>query len=258
MATTHPMPAYNVIQRSPNFSPAFGSKCILLAATFLLALASIAYELLLGQTLSAFLGDTVLRYSVTIGLYMFAMGIGAFLAAGPLRAPFAALLRVEIALSVLGGGAIIFLFWFSSLGMPLGVFSMIAHGMIIVIGIFTGFEIPLLMELYQSSGPQRTERDSGHIVLGVDYGGAFAGALLFAFFFYPHAGLVATAFLVGLVNSTVAIMLVLWHAAEVRYKTASFVKAAAPFALVFGCAAAGLYYQQSIADALIDAYFLLP
>ena len=40
------------------------------AITFVLAFCSIVYELLLGQTLSAFLGNTVLRYSVTIGLYM--------------------------------------------------------------------------------------------------------------------------------------------------------------------------------------------
>ena len=44
--------------------------------TLILAFCSIVYELLLGQTLSAFFGNTVLRYSVTIGLYLFAMGMG--------------------------------------------------------------------------------------------------------------------------------------------------------------------------------------
>ena len=50
--------------------------------TFVLAFCSIVYELLLGQSLSAFLGNTVLRYSVTIGLYMLSMGIGSLLAEG--------------------------------------------------------------------------------------------------------------------------------------------------------------------------------
>ena len=46
---------------------------IIYAITFILAFCSIVYELLLGQTLSAFLGNTVLRYSVTIGLYMMSL-----------------------------------------------------------------------------------------------------------------------------------------------------------------------------------------
>lgn len=52
--------------------------------TLVLAFCSIVYELLLGQSLSAFMGNTVLRYSVTIGLYLFSMGMGALFAEGPL------------------------------------------------------------------------------------------------------------------------------------------------------------------------------
>ncbi len=74
------------------------------AFTFILAFCSIVYELLLGQSLSAFLGNTVLRYSVTIGLYMLSMGIGSLLAEGRfVKHPVITLLRVEIALTVTGG-----------------------------------------------------------------------------------------------------------------------------------------------------------
>ena len=48
--------------------------------TFILAFCSIVYELLLAQSLTAFLENTVLRYSITIGLYMFSMGYGALIA----------------------------------------------------------------------------------------------------------------------------------------------------------------------------------
>jgi spermidine synthase len=68
---------------------------VIYSLTFVLAFCSIVYELLLGQALSAFLGNTVLRYSVTIGLYMMSLGIGSMIAEGRFVArPAVALLRV--------------------------------------------------------------------------------------------------------------------------------------------------------------------
>ena len=66
---------------------------------FILAYCSIVYELTMAQSLSAFLGDTVLRYSTTIGLYLASMGIGAFLCRGGLfRNPAYSLVKIEIML----------------------------------------------------------------------------------------------------------------------------------------------------------------
>ena len=47
--------------------------------TFIVSFCSIVYELLLAQTLSTVLGNTVVRYSLTIGFYLAAKGIGAML-----------------------------------------------------------------------------------------------------------------------------------------------------------------------------------
>jgi len=114
------------------------------AFTFVLAFCSIVYELLLGQSLSAFLGNTVLRYSVTIGLYMLSMGIGSLLAEGRfVKHPVITLLRVEIALTVTGGFSVIFLMLVNSVGLPDIAFFWLAHFLIILIGVLTGFEIPL-------------------------------------------------------------------------------------------------------------------
>ena len=49
----------------------------MLLLKFILAFCGLSYELILAQGLSAFLDNTVLRYSTTIGLYMFALGLGA-------------------------------------------------------------------------------------------------------------------------------------------------------------------------------------
>ena len=87
--------------------------------TFILAFCSIAYELLLGQSLSAFLGNTVLRYSVTIGLYMLSTGIGAMFAEGKLvKRPMITLLKIELLLTVTGGFSVILLLVLNSAPLP--------------------------------------------------------------------------------------------------------------------------------------------
>lgn len=171
--------------------------------TFLLGFCSIVYELLLGQSLSAFMGNTVLRFSVTIGLYMLSMGIGALLAEGRwLKHAAATLLKIEILLTVVGGFSVLFLLVLNSVGLPDILFSVFAHLLIVLIGVLTGFEIPLLIELRgaEVEGADRT-------VLGVDYLGAFFGTIAFAFVFYPRLGLIPTAFFVALLNAFVGVLL---------------------------------------------------
>ncbi len=173
-----------------------------LVATFVLAFCSIVYELLLGQALSAFLGNTVLRYSVTIGLYMFSMGIGALLAGKRLlEQPLMTLQVVEISLTLLGTLSLPLL-----LTIDVGVGSMatlavVAHLLIVLIGVLTGLEIPLLIEIIDGGD------ESPGQVLGIDYVGAFAGTVAFALWFYPWIGVVATAFIVALLNAITGLCL---------------------------------------------------
>ena len=171
--------------------------------TFLLGFCSLVYELLLGQSLSAFLGNTVLRYSVTIGLYMLSMGIGSLLAEGRwVKHAVLTLVGIEILLTITGGFSVIFLLVMASVGMPDLLFSTMAHMLIVVIGVLTGFEIPLLIEMRAREKPH-TEQ----VVLGVDYLGAFTGTVVFAFVFYPVIGLIPTAFFVALLNAFVGVCL---------------------------------------------------
>ncbi|MCB0331796.1 MAG: hypothetical protein KDD70_19140 [Bdellovibrionales bacterium] len=171
---------------------------------FTLALCSIAYELLLGQTLSAFLGNTVLRYSVTIGLYMMSMGIGALFAKKRiLEQPLLSLQTVELLLSVLGSLSLSLLFFIHALGIEGILFSFVAHALIVVIGVLTGLELPLLFAVSkQIRGSHR------NIILGIDYLGGFAGTLLFAFYLYPSLGLFASTFLVAAFNAFVGVGLI--------------------------------------------------
>lgn len=176
---------------------------VLFLITFAIAASSILYELLLGQTLSAFLGNTIRAYSITIGLYMFSMGLGAFLTEGRLtRNPLKTLLWVEILLSIIGGATIVLAHLSHAVMASTLLFSGSLYLLIIIIGILTGMEIPLLFKLASKYG-KKLENS----ILGVNYVGAFAGSVLFAFFFYPIVGLTATAFIVALVNAVAGIML---------------------------------------------------
>jgi len=184
-----------------------------------LAFCSLVYELLLGQLLSAFLGNTIVRYSITVGLYMSSMGFGALLLSKQyLKKCFVSLLKVEIALSVLGASGVMLLLSLHMFGVEGVFFSCFAHGLIIAIGILTGFEIPLLIAV-----GNRLRPDSEARVLGVDYVGAFLGAVTFAFFFYPVVGIFLTGLLVAFLNGLAGLSLSAWRAWVEREERSKFI-----------------------------------
>ncbi|MCB0345871.1 MAG: hypothetical protein KDD66_12200 [Bdellovibrionales bacterium] len=173
---------------------------MLFVVTIVVAFCSMTYELLLGQALSAFLGNTLLRYSATIGLYMFSLGFGAYLVEKRWeKSPLSSLLIVELALAVLGGMCIAALHLLNLIGNPL-LFSLAAHGLIVLIGTLSGFELPLLIAI----GVQLREMDASYaerIVLSASYIGAFIATIVFAFWFYPLAGVTSTAFGTASINA---------------------------------------------------------
>ena len=52
---------------------------LLLVTTLLISICSIIYELLISSISSYIQGDSITQFSITIGLYMSAMGIGSYL-----------------------------------------------------------------------------------------------------------------------------------------------------------------------------------
>jgi spermidine synthase len=205
---------------------------ILLLIKFTAAFCSIAYELILAQTLSAFLSNTVLRYCVTIGLYMFCMGLGAFFVERKLgRSPGLTFWRAEIALTLIGAAAVPLLFVVDALKGGAVVFLAVSHVLICLIGFLTGFELPLSMELAKRDGfPAR------NALFAMDYLGALAGTVAFALVFYPFSGLVASAWCVVLLNALAAIVLVgAWREEfSVRLRWAGMVSLALIVIAVFG------------------------
>jgi spermidine synthase len=195
---------------------------LLYLVTLVVAMCSIIYELLLAQTLSALLGNTVLRYSITIGCYLGALGIGALLCGSHRNDAGRQLIRVELALSALGGVAVP-LFYFldvvqrfaymqAAVGsiwetLPPVLFLLSSHAVIVGIGLLSGFEVPLLLALGEELQPRSTNK-----LLAVDYFGALVGSVLFPLLLLRSFGLLATGFTVALVNACAALLLVIRHA----------------------------------------------
>ncbi len=178
----------------------------LILATFVVAACSLFYELMLAQTLSAILGDTAHRYNVTIGLYIASMGLGALLYEKlKIKNLMLALVRVEVILALIGALApLLALIWDylwrdAGSGWSHMVVSLGLHGLIVAIGLLSGLELPLLMDM----GEKKRE-GFGTSVLAIDYAGTLSAAILFPLILMPLFQLFSVAGLIAGINAFVA------------------------------------------------------
>jgi spermidine synthase len=179
--------------------------------TIIVSFCSIVYELLYSQALTVLYGETVARYSITIGLYLFSLGIGAFLYNKilPKNNPIYFWWN-ELALSLIGPLGVVLLFFLSYFSLSTGLISRsaalwISHIPVIAVGVLSGFELPLLVGMLEGD-----EKDRFSKVLGLDYVGSFLGTLVYSLALYPHLGLIATAFWVGFLNFVATFLYTVW------------------------------------------------
>jgi len=182
-----------------------GHTLVLLISIAIVALCGIVYELIIGTVSSYLLGNSVYQFSITIGFFMFAMGIGSYLSkfiSGNLIATF---ITVEIALALIGGICSITLFFAFPFAPTLYQFVMFFF--ILTIGALVGLEIPILTRiLTQSSGTRKSIAN----VMSLDYIGALIGSVAFPLMLLPGLGLVRSSFAIGLINVCVALLNVIY------------------------------------------------
>jgi len=175
----------------------------LMVSAFIIAICGLVYELIIGTLSSYLFGNSVGHFSITIGLFMSAMGAGSYLSRwvkGDLLHRFVSL---EIAVGLVGGVSAAVLY---------GVFATtelfyVAMGLLILaIGIFIGMEIPLITRLGKGAGKTS---DLLANVLAFDYLGALLGSILFPLVLLPYLGLLQTGFAVGLLN-TLVVGVIIW------------------------------------------------
>ncbi len=217
---------------------------VILLITFIVAFCSIVYELIFSQALTVIFGGTVTRYSVTIGLYLFSLGIGALLF-GLLkrRRLVSTFLILEIVLSFSGILGVLFMIWLNSAHMSWGysefgrsIIMVLSHLPVVFVGILSGLEIPILSQFMKDRDNAFSE------VLGIDYIGSLAGTLIYSLWLYPQLGLIVTVIVVGALNFLVALLFYLFYESK---KTRKFWHSAV-VVIGLGIFSVLFTYQESI------------
>lgn len=172
----------------------------LLGSVVVIATSGLVYELITGTLASYVLGDSVTQFSLVIGLYLFAMGIGSYLSQYIENRLLERFVEIELAVALVGGlsAPMLFKVYTSS-----GAFRPLLYSLVLLIGTLVGLEIPLLIRLLKFS---LDLKELVARVLTLDYIGALAASLLFPSLLLPKLGLQQTSLFFGLLNAVVALL----------------------------------------------------
>src|SRR5690349_7631410 len=117
---------------------------LLFLNVLLIATCGLIYELLAGTLASYVLGDSVTQFSLVIGLYLSAMGVGAWLSGFIEQRVAWTFIEVELGVGLLGGLSAPLLFLSFARA---GFFHVVLYGVVFAIGVLVGLELPLLMRI---------------------------------------------------------------------------------------------------------------
>jgi spermidine synthase len=172
---------------------------LLFLNVIIIATCGLIYELLAGTLSSYVLGDSITQFSLIIGIYLFAMGVGSWLSRFIDKHIAEKFIDIELAVAVLGGFSAPLLFLTFA---NISYFQIVLYSMVFLIGTLVGLEIPLLMRILKD---ELDFKDLVSRVLALDYIGALAASLLFPLFLVPKLGLNRTSLLFGMLNAAVAV-----------------------------------------------------
>ena len=171
-------------------------KNFLILVTFIVGMCSIIYELLISTVSSYFLGNSVKQFSLIIGIYMAAMGLGAYFSRwikGELLYKF---ILTELILGFIGAFSVplcyLYFLYADFQGYNIFVLSLVG-----VIGVLTGLEVPLITRVLESD---LNLKENISVVLSFDYLGALLATLLFPFLLLPFVGSFKTSLIFGQLN----------------------------------------------------------
>ena len=220
-----------------------GKQRLLLVNVLVVAMCALIYELVCGTLASYLLGDAVLQFSLVLGTYLFAMGVGAWVSRRLEPRAASRYVQTELVLALVGGLSVPMLLLAVEAHVPV---RPAIHGVVFTVGVLVGVELPLLVRILrgpkdlqgssetrnregagnfaeQSSLPRigselpsfpvnlgtgRDARRFGDVVaraFAYDYVGALGASLLFPLLLVPRLGLVRTSVVTGAVNALVAL-----------------------------------------------------
>ncbi len=215
----------------------------------IIATCGLVYELLAGTLASYVLGDSVTQFSLIIGVYLSALGAGAWVSSFVKKNVARTFVEVELGVALLGGTSAPLLFLCFA---KLAWFLPVLYGVVFGIGVLVGLELPLLMRILK-----------GHLdfddlvskVLTFDYIGALVASLLFPMFLVPTLGLVRTSLVFGILNALVGF----WGTSLLRPILAGSVTGLRiRAAVVIGLLVAALFNADALTSLAENSMFASP
>lgn len=173
-------------------------RLLVLVSVFVVGACGLMYELIAGAVASYLLGDSVTQYSLVIGVFLAAMGLGSYLTQWVRTNLLSAFLRIQVAVGLIGGysGLVTFAAF-----AYLDDITPVVLAITAAVGVLVGMEIPLVIRLLKSEGALRVNLAQ---VLAVDYVGALAASVAFPFLVLPLLGLTRAAVAFGMLNLAIA------------------------------------------------------
>src|SRR5688572_13071232 len=172
---------------------------LLFLNVLIVATCGLIYELLAGTLASYVLGDSITQFSLIIGIYLFAMGVGSWLSRFIEKGLARRFVDIELAVAILGGFSAPLLFLTFA---RVSYFYAVLYFLVFAIGVFVGLEIPLLLRILKD---QVEFKELVSRVLAFDYIGALLASILFPILFVPRLGLIRTSLVFGMLNAGVAL-----------------------------------------------------
>lgn len=208
----------------------------LLLSVFVISTCGLVYELAAGALASYLLGDSITQFSIIIGVYLSAMGVGSYLSKYIVKNVIPVFIEVEMLIGLVGGCSAAILF---ALFEVTAFFRPVLYSLISVTGVLVGLEIPLIMRILKN----RFEfKDLVAKVFTFDYVGALFASLLFPLVLVPHLGLIRSSFMFGIINVLVA----LWALSLFRKEVAQPRVLATAGGVLLVLLATGFIYSGSI------------
>ncbi len=202
---------------SPRPAPGHGGwrRALLALVVLFLGGSGLVYEYCLSTLATHLLGNSIEQFSLIIALMLFAMGLAGLVqrhVTQPARVAEAFVIT-ETLLGLVGGASAVLLYlafaWLSH-------FTAALYGLALLIGFGIGLEIPLLLRI---NAQWRADlKDNVADVFALDYIGALAGAIVWAFVLLPRLSLDRISLLLGLANLAVAAatLVAFWRQIERR------------------------------------------
>ncbi len=170
--------------------------------TLIISGCSMCYELIISAVSSYLQGNSTLQYSITIGLYMAALGFGSYISRYFKKNLFNVFVTIELSIGVAGGLSSLLLFLSN---IYISNYVVVMYLEIILIGMLAGAEIPIMTRIIEEDEKNLSVTLSS--IFSFDYIGGLLGAIAFPLLLLPHLGFFSTSFLCGLLNITAAILI---------------------------------------------------